>query len=310
MKIPLLIAFSGLVGAVIAAQAGSADTLLEKHTSELQSATGLTVQYTLQVLPGGGPQDYVLKLGKNGKFRLESPDETIVADGTTVWDYKKSDNSYTQAQQTDSDLKAFLKRDAVFPWVAFFVKEPFKDTTGIKVGSSRIMKGKAVTDVSMTLPGAPVRTASLFVDNTLGVARGGTIKSGEDGQTILMAKELTLSKDALADSTFSFAVPDGAKKVDPATAAVSFDKVAKIFNTNCIGCHGSGNPRSGLDLTSYQGVMTGGRGGAVITAGDPDNSRIMAYLKANGKPVMPPRGQLSDGDLQTIAGWIKAGAKQ
>jgi outer membrane lipoprotein-sorting protein len=309
MKIPFLLGLSGIVGAVIASQAGSADSILDKHTKQLQSANSLSVQYTLQALPGSGPIDYSLKLGKQGKFRLETPDETIVANGTTIWDYKKADNSYTQIDESESELKNFLKKEAVFPWVGFFVKAPFKDATGIKIGANRIMKGKAITEVSMTLPTVPSRTVTLFVDNALGVARGVNIKLGVDKETILMAKDLTLSDEAPADSDFSFSIPSGAKKLDPNAVTVSFDKVASIFQANCVGCHNSSNPRSGLDLSSYQGAMAGGRGGVDITPGDPDGSRITAYLKGNGKPSMPPRGPLSDSDLATIAGWIKAGAK-
>ena len=311
MKIPFVIGLSGILGAVVASQAGSADTLLEKHTSKLQDSHTVDVQYTVQNLPGGGPIEYKLKLGKQGKYRLETPDETIVANGTTVWEYKKADNSYTQAQQAESDLKAFLKKDEVFPWTAFFVKEPFKDVTGQKVGANRIMKGKAITEVSLTLPGKPDRTATLFIDATLGVARGASIKSGEDKQVIIMAKELTVSGTDGSDADFAFTAPDGAKKLDPSVAAsVTWEKVAPIFQTNCGGCHNANNPRSGLDLTSYASAIAGGRGGSEITPGDPDNSRITAYLKGNGRPLMPPRGTLSDADLATIASWIKAGAKE
>ncbi len=285
--------------------------MLEKHTKQLQTAASVSVQYTVQNLPGGGPVEYKLKLGKEGKFRLETPDETIVADGKTIYDFKKADNSYSQAAQTEDDLKSFLKREAVFPWVAFYVKVPFKDVTGLKVGATRVMKGKAVTEVTMSLPGKPDRTATLFIDKDLGVARGVSIKSGEDKQTILMAKELVLSNDAPNDSDFAFTIPDGAKKVDPsAVASISFDKVSPIFQTNCVGCHNSSSPKSGLDLSSYAGAMTGGRGGAEIVAGNPNSSRIMSFLKGAGKPIMPPRGQLSDADLATIANWIKAGAKE
>lgn len=312
MKIPFVIGLSGILGAVVATQAGSADTLLEKHTTKLQDSHTVDVQYTVQNLPGGGPIEYKLKLGKQGKYRLETPDETIVANGKTVWDYKKADNSYTQVDQSDSDLKSFLKKDEVFPWIAFYKKDAFKEITGQKVGANRIMKGKAITEVSMTLPGTPERTATLFIDQTLGVARGVSLKTGEDKQVIIMAKELAVSATDGTDADFAFAVPDGAKKVDPAAAAsaANWDSVAPIFSKNCSGCHNSNNPRSGLDLTSYASTIAGGRGGSEITPGDPDNSRLTAFLKGNGRPLMPPRGALSDADIATISTWIKAGAKE
>ncbi len=165
MKFALLIGISGIVGAIVAAQATSADSLLDKHTKQLQTANTLNVEYTVQNV-GAGPIEYTLKLAKPAKFRLESPDETVVGDGTTVWTYKKVDNSYTQTPQADADLTKFLKRDAVLAWAGFFNKEPFKDATGLKVGASHTVKGKKVTDVSAMLPGKPGRDATFSSTKT------------------------------------------------------------------------------------------------------------------------------------------------
>ncbi len=134
------------------------------------------------------------------------------------------------------------------------------------------------------------------------------IKGAAGKETIVIAKDLTLSADPAKDSDYAFTAPDGAKKVDPAAPGVTFAKASAIFQANCIGCHGGGNPKSGLDLSSYQGAMKGGRGGVDVVAGDPDSSNIMKFLKASGKPIMPPSGPISDADIATIAAWIKGGA--
>src|ERR1700733_10233891 len=139
MKIPIFIGVSGVVGALLA---GQAESLLDRHTKQLQTANNLSVEYTVQHLPGG-PVEYKLKLGRPGRFRLESADEVIVADGSSIYDYKKADNSYTQSAESADDIKKLMKKDAVLPWVAFFLKEPFKDASSIKVGAKRTIKGKA-----------------------------------------------------------------------------------------------------------------------------------------------------------------------
>jgi outer membrane lipoprotein-sorting protein len=308
MKIALLFGITGVVGAVVATQ-GSADSMLAKNTQQLQAAAVLKVDYTVQNLPDA-PLQYKLELGKPGKFRFESPDEVIVANGTTVWDYKKSDNTYSQADQQDDDVKNLLKKDAAWAWAGFFNKEPFKGASEAKVGAKRVMKGKPITEVSLNLPGKPDRTGTLFIDQDLGVARGMSVTRGEK-QTLIVAKDVTLSNDAAPDADFNFTIPDGAKKVDPnAASAYPFSRAAAVFNTNCIGCHNATRPRSGLDLSSYSATMNGGRNGQDVIAGDPDNSPIMAYLSAKGKPQMPPAGALSQSDIQTIADWIKNGAKE
>jgi outer membrane lipoprotein-sorting protein/cytochrome c551/c552 len=307
MKIPLLIGFAGVAAALFA---GQADSLLDGHTKALQGATSLEAGFTVQNLPGG-PVEYTLKLAKPGKFKLETPEEIVVANGTTVWTYKKAANTYTEVPQEAGDVKKFLKKDAVLPWTAFFDKTPFKEASGVKVGATRVIKGKTVTEVSVTLPGKPDRTATLFIDKELGIARGVSILTAPDKQTIIVAKELSVAKDSTKESDFEFSAPAGSKKVEPAAASgMGFDKVASIFQSNCGGCHNASRPRAGLDLTSYAGTMAGGRGGKDVVAGDPDGSPLMSYLKGNGKPVMPPNGALSDSDIATISAWIKAGATE
>lgn len=306
MKIPFLIGIAGIAGAILAAHSGSPDPLLDKHTQQLQAATSLTASYSVQMLPGG-PVDYKLEFAKPAKFRLESSQELEIGDGTTTWTYRKAANTYTEMPQTAASLNAFLGRDAVLPWTAFFSKDPFKDASQVKDGPSHTLRGKTVTDVSMSLMGPPERTATLYIDQELGIARGAVINAGPDRDTIILSKALAVSNQAPPDSDFAFNIPAGAKKVNPAK---TWEGVSGIFKSNCTGCHNATRPRHGLDLSSYAGAMAGGQDGKDIVAGDPDNSPMMAYLKANGKPQMPPPGPLSDDDVAKIQGWIKAGATE
>ncbi|MBT6737015.1 MAG: c-type cytochrome, partial [Candidatus Marinimicrobia bacterium] len=79
--------------------------------------------------------------------------------------------------------------------------------------------------------------------------------------------------------------------------------VQTIFTTNCTSCHTYGH-NTGLDLTSYSTAMAGSNNGAVIVAGDHANSLL--WQKINSE-VMPPNGNLSSTDINTIANWIDEG---
>src|SRR5664279_3057347 len=62
-----------------------------------------------------------------------------------------------------------------------------------------------------------------------------------------------------------------------AEAPESFkEDVLPIFQVYCVACHhapdGEGYTASGLDLTCYQGVMTGTKYGTMIVPGDPEYS--------------------------------------
>lgn len=82
--------------------------------------------------------------------------------------------------------------------------------------------------------------------------------------------------------------------------------VMPVFQARCQVCHSGQNPSGGLDLTSYASMKKLG----VVTAGNPQQSLL--YLKITGAvpPRMPLGGPyLPKGTVQTIANWIKQGAK-
>ncbi len=93
----------------------------------------------------------------------------------------------------------------------------------------------------------------------------------------------------------------------PRVGAASFSNdVLPILRDRCVSCHGGDKTSRGLDLTSYDKLMTGSIGGRVIIAGDADNSKLYQSI-LQGK--MPKRGgKLSDARVEIFKEWIKAGA--
>ena len=104
--------------------------------------------------------------------------------------------------------------------------------------------------------------------------------------------------------------------VRAAAQPTSFSEdVMPIFRGRCVGCHQAGQEgfeKSGLDLTSYAGVMKGTKHGPMVVAKDPDSSNLMWLLDWRAsKEVRMPHGkkQLSTCDRATIRAWIREGAK-
>jgi len=101
----------------------------------------------------------------------------------------------------------------------------------------------------------------------------------------------------------------------PETAAAnSFytQYVNPIFDRNCVSCHGESKVQGGLRLDSYGQLMRGGRDGAVIAAGNPDQSILFQritlpqsdkhFMPAEGKPPLKPE------EIAWIKAWIQQGA--
>jgi len=98
--------------------------------------------------------------------------------------------------------------------------------------------------------------------------------------------------------------------------AASFSgDVKPILDRNCIECHqadGAGTLASGLDMTSYEGLMKGTHFGPMIIAGDVEGSNLLVLMEGRADPsISMPHGQASipREDIQTIRSWIKQGAK-
>jgi mono/diheme cytochrome c family protein len=93
------------------------------------------------------------------------------------------------------------------------------------------------------------------------------------------------------------------------------EDVMPIFVGRCVSCHqpgGEGFAKSGLDLTSYAGVMKGTKFGPMVVPGDPESSNLMLLLDWRASPELRmPHGmkQLNFCDRNDIRAWIREGAK-
>ena len=107
-----------------------------------------------------------------------------------------------------------------------------------------------------------------------------------------------------------------AQAAQPLTPRVSFSEdVLPLLKFRCSSCHqagGEGYEKSGMDLTSYQGIMKGTKFGPMVVPGDPEASNLMRLLdwRVSAELRMPHgKKQLSICDRDTIRTWIFEGAK-
>ncbi len=93
------------------------------------------------------------------------------------------------------------------------------------------------------------------------------------------------------------------------------EDIAPIFKGWCVTCHqpgGQGHAASGLDLTSYDGLMKGTKFGPMVVPKQPDASTLIALIDGRASPkIRMPYGhkQLPLCLRQNIWTWIFEGAK-
>jgi hypothetical protein len=113
----------------------------------------------------------------------------------------------------------------------------------------------------------------------------------------------------------SYGIVNGPKAC-AAEEQVSFkEDILPLLMWRCSSCHkpgGEGYEKSGLDLTSYAGVMKGTKFGPMVIPRDPESSNLMLLLDWRASPALRmPHGkkQLSTCDRNSIRSWIRQGAK-
>ena len=98
-------------------------------------------------------------------------------------------------------------------------------------------------------------------------------------------------------------------------------QIQPIFDRSCgsSSCHGGGpNGFAGsMDLTSYEGLLRGSKYGAVVIAGSPFMSNLVRCINPSDTSLSPissaqmpaGRNSLSRAEIETIAGWVRNGAR-
>lgn len=123
-------------------------------------------------------------------------------------------------------------------------------------------------------------------------------------------------KTAAADTAASVATPQADATPQPAQppvatgAALNFDEhIVPLLTARCTGCHNPDKAKGGLDMITFEPLMTGGSSGEVIRPGDGEASRLVRLISHLEEPTMPPlESKLPDEQIAMIRAWVDQGA--
>src|SRR5512144_605430 len=129
-------------------------------------------------------------------------------------------------------------------------------------------------------------------------------------QQILLATATTqppLSTDTAAPTEAAQSTEAPATQPAGQGATVSFaNDIFPIIESRCVNCHGGQRTEHGLDMTTFENLMSGSENGPVVTPGDAVHSKFVE-LVVNQK--MPKRGpKLTPPQVQLFTDWVAQGA--
>jgi cytochrome c553 len=96
---------------------------------------------------------------------------------------------------------------------------------------------------------------------------------------------------------------------EPSAAELEFfeTEVRPLLAAKCWACHGEEKQKGGLNLTARARVLHGGDRGPAAVAGKPEESLLVKAVRYEDAPRMPPKGKLSDREIQALERWVKLG---
>ncbi len=106
----------------------------------------------------------------------------------------------------------------------------------------------------------------------------------------------------------NIACADETPPPDASTKITYEDHIKPIFRQHCFTCHNQGESKGGLALDSNGAIMTGGGSGEIVSAGDPQASRLYQLIAHTDEPAMPPeQDKIPQAQIDLVAAWITGG---
>ncbi|MCX6612822.1 MAG: PSD1 and planctomycete cytochrome C domain-containing protein [Acidobacteria bacterium] len=89
--------------------------------------------------------------------------------------------------------------------------------------------------------------------------------------------------------------------------AAGQDQVRPLLAKSCFGCH-TGAAMGGLRLDSREAVLKGGKSGAAVVVGKPEESLLVKAIEHSHERLkMPPAGKLSEAEIKVLKDWVRDG---
>ncbi len=84
------------------------------------------------------------------------------------------------------------------------------------------------------------------------------------------------------------------------------EKVVPVLKANCLKCHAGAEPKGGLNLTTREGLLTGGESGPAVDLQDHAASVLVMAVNYDGYE-MPPTGRMAPAQIEAIQQWVQMG---
>jgi|GEM_PF-1694758 len=292
-----------LVVSILALPKAPVDPLLEKYAAELAKSQSVVVKMRVFDLSGAS-EDESLTIARPNLWKYETSKWTILSDGEKITRYNKSAKTYVQQPYSAKALATLTDLPQLWPYASLLNEKFLSEILASRRGAQRSTMGTKVIDMNVSREGKGQLT--LVMDSTTGLVRGVNFKDAMGKEKIAQASEVQLFSKSMDAAKFAWVAPEGAelaKEEEVIAATLSYADVQGVFERNCTECHSGPDAKDGIDLSSYDSIMSA----RIVKPGDADGSKLIRVIRS-GK--MPPKQRMDPKDLQALTQWVNSGAKE
>lgn len=181
--------------------------------AKINSNENLSVQFTAQTI-GDAAKSFDVVFQKPNKAKIDTPEETIVADGENITVYVKSLKKFYKKPQTAQVLNGLMTGDELYVWTSFFNAKAFDKMTGKAAGTVN-RKGKQYNVITVVMDASAGKTMTINIDPSTNLPAQAQIElKGKPNETIIL--NTTFVSTAVNNQTFAFKAPSGSEEIDEA----------------------------------------------------------------------------------------------
>jgi len=215
MRRPIIFIAGTALAAYAVAQVGSS-TLLTSFGKAINDAKTVTSNYTIQTITKGGPEAYTIALKKPNLIRIDTPTQTVVADGKEVTTYDKADKTYFKQPETPGELKTLFSTEELHVFAGFFDSNAYKAVRSKDLGTKNI-KGGTMSAVEASYDSKDRKVITYLLSPDDKIARKAQIDLNKDEpdkklSMVFDTKSLAVNGN-IPDSTFVFDPPADSREL-------------------------------------------------------------------------------------------------
>lgn len=204
--LPIILTLS----AIFSASAADSDGIIKKIQKSFEKHKNLQADYTVEYINDGAADTYIeighLVWAGENRFRTDTPEQTIVCDGTTLWMFSAGNGQVIVRNVADGMNDLITPQKLLYEYPAYYEVQKV-ESVELMGKSCFLLTMKPISDTD------PTKSLQVWVDKSNYVTLKFKLVDLADNQTVFTLTNVKFDSD-LPDDIFTYDPPKGVEIID------------------------------------------------------------------------------------------------